>query len=196
MSAKQNKTEKGEQPAAKRPRAPRSPVAKTTVVIAGVITVVFAGYLISGLFTDGTGEAIGSENTANAPKYRTVLPDGKSAEELDGWQRVSPPGSAPVFAYEDSIGGVAISVSQQPMPDSLSGGQVAELAKKFNATNELKAGGTTAYLGTSAKGPQSVIFAKADLLILIKSEENIGDKQWIAYINSLNNIYTRNVPKF
>lgn len=117
-----------------------------------------------------------------------MLPKGKSIKELGGWKRVSPPKNDPVFAYLDTIDGVPVSVSQQPLPRSFesdTNNQVAELAKKFNATDTINAGGATAYVGTSSKGPQSVIFTSGDLLILIKSEKKISDASWAKYAESL-----------
>lgn len=123
-------------------------------------------------------------------EYQTVLPESKSITQLGGWKRVSPPDSEPVYAYTDRLDDTAISVSQQPLPESFKQGgvdsQVADLAKKFNATTSFDAGTTTAYIGTSAKGPQSVIFTKNSLLILIKSQANIKEDSWVRYVKSLN----------
>jgi len=122
------------------------------------------------------------------PSYTTMLPKGKSVESLGGWKRVSPPGKDPVFAFSDSIDSVPISVSEQPLPQSFkndTSGQVAELAQKFSATDKLDAGSMTVYIGTSSKGPQSVIFAKNNLLVLIKSEKKIEDASWTTYVQSL-----------
>lgn len=124
-----------------------------------------------------------SEN-GNSPGYQTVIPKGKTISDLGGWKRISPPKASPVYAYSDTLDNVSISVSQQPLPPSFNGG-VAELAKKFNATDKVDANGTDVYIGTSAKGPQSTIFTKNGLLILIKSHKNIDDKAWAYYIESL-----------
>lgn len=120
--------------------------------------------------------------------YQTILPSGKTITDLGGWQRVSPPESDPVYAYTDTIKGVSVSVSQQPLPDSFKDDadtQVTDLAKKFNATAQIDSDGVIVYIGTSAKGPQSVIFTKNDLLILIKSQQKISDTDWANYIASL-----------
>jgi len=122
------------------------------------------------------------------PGYNTVLPEGKSINSLGGWERISPPNTEPVFAYTDTIDGVSVSVSQQPLPESFKAdvtGKVSELAEKFNATKKITADAVTVYLGTSAQGPQSAIFTKDNLLILIKSQENIKDDAWANYIKSL-----------
>lgn len=117
-----------------------------------------------------------------SPEYPTALPEGKSAEDLGGWKRVSPPGDDPVFAYTDSIDDITISVSQQPIPDGL---DIAELARSYSATTTLDVKGTDVYIGTSAQGPQSVILSKNGLLILIKSQYKIPEDSWVEYIASL-----------
>lgn len=122
-------------------------------------------------------------------EYQTVLPESKSIDALGGWKRVSPPNTTAVYAYVDAIDGIAVSVSQQPLPANFKNdidSQVAELAKKFDATDKLTAGDTKVYYGTSAKGPQSVIFTKNGLLILMKSQAKISPDSWTKYIKSLN----------
>lgn len=123
------------------------------------------------------------------PTYETVLPSDKSIDELGGWKLSSPPNNDPVFAYNDSVDNIAISVSQQPIPKSFEGdvtNKVLELAKQNNATTELKVKNLTVYIGASAKGPQSVIFVKGNLLIFIKSQEKISNDAWSTYVENLN----------
>lgn len=132
---------------------------------------------------------INVSSRAKMPEYQTVLPGTKPISELGGWRRISPPQKDPVFAYADTIGDVSISISQQPLPASFRSdvdGQVAEMAKKFNATTKIDAEGTKVYIGTSVKGPQSAILTKHDLLILIKSQSKIDDVAWVEYVKSLN----------
>lgn len=107
---------------------------------------------------------------------------------MGGWQKLTPPDSAPAYVFIDSIDGVGISVSQQELPASLkdnNGAKVAEVAKSYNATKTIYADSTKVYIGTNADGPQSVIFTKNNLLVLIKSRAVIQDQSWVAYINSL-----------
>ena len=164
---------------------------KKRIIIASIATIAIAGSLAASALIGGQAAKEDTTHTAIVEnlEYQTVLPSGKTISELGGWQRVSPQASTPVYAYTDTIGSVSISVSQQPLPDNLmgaSGDPVAELAKKFNATNEIDAGGTTVHIGTSAKGPQSALFSKNSLLIMIKSQKKIDDKSWAQYIKSLN----------
>lgn len=127
--------------------------------------------------------------TKGTPEYSTMLPTGKNISNLGGWTRVSPSNSDPVFAYTDKISDIKIIVSQQPIPDTLKSDsttdQVEQLAKNFNANEKITVGDTTVYIGTSSDGPQSVIFTKNNLLILIKSDSRITNNDWLNYINSL-----------
>lgn len=161
---------------------------KKSVVIATIVFVVVLALIIT--------LALGRANVHNdspihpteSPTYQTVLPSNKSIGSLGGWQRVSPAGSAAVYAYADTITGVPVTVSEQPIPDSFksdTSGQIAQLAQSYNATDTLDADGVKVYVGTSAKGPQSVILTKNNLLILIKSQQKISDSAWISYAKSL-----------
>lgn len=125
---------------------------------------------------------------SQAPQFDAVLPQGKTIEKLGGWVRVSPPDKDPVFAFVDVVNGVQLNVSQQELPQNLrtdTAKKVAELAEGFAANEKIIADGVEAYVGTSIRGPQSVIFVKNDLLILIKSSSRLTNQQWAAYIHSL-----------
>lgn len=122
------------------------------------------------------------------PPFSTILPAGKTSASLGGWARVSPPDRDPVYAYVDQINNIQINVSEQPLPANFKNNttaKIAQLAEGFNATDKITASDITVYIGTSAKGPQSVIFTEHNLLILIKSTSMLSNNQWIAYISSL-----------
>lgn len=122
------------------------------------------------------------------PDYQTVLPAGKTIQDLGGWVRVSPPNRNPVYAYTDKIGKVRVDVSEQPLPPTLQNDTstaIARLADSLKASSTLTAGETTVYLGASPKGSQSLMLSKNNLLILIKSASPLTDKKWITYIDSL-----------
>lgn len=167
-----------------------------------IISVASACILIAAFFLlqqkDSTGSSAAAAATSNSsakqtlvkgtPDYDTVLPAGKTISDLGGWTRISPSGRDPVYTYADKIGHTKISVSEQPLPanfETNTAGQIAELAEGFNADQKLTLSGTTVYIGTSAEGPQSVIFSKNKLLILIKSAAKISNDHWAAYINNL-----------
>lgn len=162
------------------------------VVIAGIGA--FTLYLIDQQRKTGTYTTITENGTKvtelnkEQPTYNTLLPAGKSITDLGGWTRVSPPERNAVFAYVDHIGKVQINVSEQPLPDGFKedlSNQIAYLAKGYHADVKIDANGTDVYIGTSAKGPQSVIFTKNNLLILIKATSQIANDDWATYINAL-----------
>lgn len=119
------------------------------------------------------------------PTFSTILPAGKTIDELGGWARNSPSDRAPAYAYRDTIDGTSISVTEQLAPASLQNDQIADLAEKANYSDKIQAGSTAAYIGTSAKGPQSAIFIRSNLFVTIKSDQKISDKSWVSYIKSL-----------
>lgn len=119
-----------------------------------------------------------------SPDFITITPGGASVGQLGGWQRLK----SDVYAYTDRLDNVLISVSEQLLPSDFTENTEAameNLASKFHATTSLQSGNTTIYIGTSAKGPQSVIFTKNSLLIMIKSESKISNKSWQQYVDNL-----------
>ena len=129
-----------------------------------------------------------SADMAQSPQYATILPSGKTIQQLGGWSRVSPQNSTPVYSYADTLESIVISVSQQPLPETFKSEpelQTSKLAESYSATTKFDASGTTIYLGTSASGPQSVIFTKNRLLVLIKSQNKISENAWKSYVQAL-----------
>jgi len=139
--------------------------------------------------TDASGGSVKTQQLAQSPDYQTIVPKGKSTDDM-GWQRVSPPNSSAVFAYPDTINGVSVDVTQQPIPDSFKSNvdsSVASLAKSYNASEKIIAGTTPIYVGTSgADGPQSAIFTKDNLLVLVKTTSKVEEADWAKYVESLN----------
>jgi len=137
-----------------------------------------------------TQEDLGSASLSKGkPTFDTISPASLNIEQKGGWTRISPPSREPVYAYTDSIGQIPIIVSEQRLPQKLQGDvdqNISDLASSYAANEKLKTGDTTVYIGTSAKGPQSVIFVKNNLLVLIKSDSAIPEKAWKTYISSMN----------
>lgn len=123
---------------------------------------------------------------AKEPEFRTVLPEGDA--DYTSSKKIAYDAQKKVASYTDTLNGVPITVSQQPLPDSFKDdpdGQVKKIAENFSANKEIKAGGLVAYLGTSAKGPQSLVLKRGDLLIFIFSQRAIPDDVWGTYILAL-----------
>jgi hypothetical protein len=130
---------------------------------------------------------LGSE--AQNPDFDTVLPVGKTIEDLGGWGRVSPPDRDPVYAYSDTLASVHIVVSEQKVPSDFSSdvpGHLSRIAKQFGASKKLTTtDGAILYLGTAANGSQSIVTSKNGLLILMRSTSVIGDQIWNDYVFAL-----------
>lgn len=158
---------------------------KPRLAVALAIALLVAGCIGGVLLYRNT---LANNRLNKSPQYNTLTPTETPVEQLGGWQRISPPGKDPVFAYVDTIEGVSVSVSQEPLPVAMqvdTDSKVAEIAKRLNATTVIAAGETRVYIGISAKGPQSVVFTKNGLLIFIKSQKKITDIAWAQYIKSL-----------
>ena len=161
---------------------------RSRIIVASVSVVVLAGLVAGGLFawrtyTSNQTTVIGDTDL----KFRVLLPGGKGIDSVNG-QALIPPTGAPYFVYLDRINNVDVQVTEQQLPASFKNdvnGQVAQVAKSYNATDSVKASGTTAYIGTNINGPQSVILTKQSLLVLIKSQATISDKAWVNYLSSL-----------
>lgn len=122
------------------------------------------------------------------PNY-AVLPEGKNIDQLGGWQLLSPPDGSKVYVYSDKLDGIKIKVSQQILPKDFTSNpnaKLSDVAKGYNATRIIDVDGIKVYIGTNAEGPQSVIFIKNGLLVLIKSDKPISDTSYSAYVKSLN----------
>lgn len=155
-----------------------------------VITGVLVGSLVlfrkNTISSTDTSDSTGVLSEKNAkPEFAYTVPDGEE-KRIDGAVRYD--AEKKVVNYKDSIGGVPIVISQQPLPTGFKEGtqdKVKKLAEEFAATEELVTANPTAYLGTSAKGPQTVIFAKNNLLIFIQSTKEIDKADWAQYITAL-----------
>lgn len=157
-------------------------VAAIVLVGAGVFGIVELRNQTSG--ADNEGKGVLSENT-ETPTFEYSLPKGNEAV-VDGNVRYD--SEKKVVNFQDSIGTTTIVVSQQPLPAGFENDtqeQVRKLAEGFSATKVLSTANPTAYLGTSVKGPQTVIFSKNNLLVFIQSAKRIDDKDWAEYITNL-----------
>lgn len=177
-----------------RPRWLKKKSVLVAAAIAALLGLSMVGYTLYGdnsTIGNGSGgdlNGIGDISKSKGPQYQTVLPAGKSIEQLGGWKRVSPPDKEPVFAFADQIGETQITVSQQPLPESFLkdiAGSIKTLAQQFTANEQISVRGKEVYIGTSIKGPQSVIFSTRGLLVLIKSDAKVSNDQWQRYIESI-----------
>lgn len=175
-------------------KAQAAKVPRKKLALSGILLAIALFTISSNLLTDHNAKVAADKNngqqslTKGTPDYATVLPTGKTIRDLGGWTLVSPTGRDPVYAYIDKIGNMQINVSQQPLPKEFkpdTAEKIEKLAKEYGASEKLTVGNTIVHIGTSEKGPQSVIFYRDDLLILMKSSVRIDNGEWATYVNSL-----------
>lgn len=141
-------------------------------------------------------QPIGSDKKATAsriplnqsPAFSTILPQGKTAEDVGGFAKVSPAGAPATYAYKDKINNIDILVSEQELPESMktdTSAQVEKLAIGFNATQSVKTEKVEFFIGTSTSGEQSVITYTKTLLVFLKSSAKISNERWQSYIEDL-----------
>lgn len=93
-----------------------------------------------------------------------------------------------VVSFADKIAGINVIISQQQLPENFKpavADNVRKMAEQFYANVPLDIKDGSAFLGTSVKGPQTVIINKNNLIIFIQSEKQIDAKDWVNYINTL-----------
>lgn len=157
-------------------------MAAVVIISLGAFAVVQTRGSSSETGTDTPG--VLSEKTEK-PTFEYSLPKG---EESNATGEVRYDSEKKVVNFQDSIGGVAITISQQPLPTGFeddTDAKVKRLAEDFSAKEVLATANPTAYLGTSAKGPQTVVFAKKNLLVFIQSAKEIDNNDWAEYITNL-----------
>lgn len=183
----------------RRPKFSKRTWATSGTVLALTIITIGSYQLLGNHAPDHLGAAIGAtgnpsptatvKRNVKSPDYSTILPAGKTIQELGGWNAISRPNQEnPAYVYIDKIGQVQISVDEQPLPANFqnnTASKVAQVAQNFNAGEKITAGSMTIYIATSSSGQQSVIFSKDNLLVLIKSAGTVSTSQWAAYVNSL-----------
>lgn len=131
----------------------------------------------------------GSLPRNQTPEFATLLPKGKTADQLGGFARISPPDKEAVYGFADTYQNYQINVSQQKVPAIFKGNEDAkleELAKSYQATSVIQIDDSRVYHGYAQNAKvQSLIFIKNDLLIFIRSPQKLSDEAWASYIISL-----------
>jgi len=161
---------------------------KAGIMLAGLAVVGLAGFsafkLIDKTNSNDTRDVL--SDAVIEPEYDTVLPEGKKEETEGGKIGYDP--QRKVASFKDTIGGVPVTVSQQPLPEPFKANpdeEIKKVAENFSATEVISEANPRIYLGNDVKGPQTVIFHKNDVLVFILSSQPIDNKQWVAYITEL-----------
>lgn len=174
----------------KLPKLPKNLSYKKAGIGAGALVIVLVIGVVALQARDNKGEKTGNTGVlgtaSQKPTFEYNLPTGAASGVKK--ENVRYDAQRKVVNFTDSIGGVTITISQQPLPDKFkenTDDEVKKLAESFSATEVLSTANPTAYLGTSAKGPQTVIFSKKGLLVFIQSTKEIDNHDWAEYITKL-----------
>lgn len=155
----------------------------TLVCIFIIIFVSFKMFINRKVPDPGTGQS--KPKVSHEPKFDIVTPAGRDIKK----ESIQYDAEKNFAKYDDQIDGVQISVSQQPVPNNFKGNEAAELklvAEGFAAKDQLQTDNdVAAYIGRSAKGPQTVILIKKDKLMFIKTASQIDVKSIEVYVNNL-----------
>lgn len=150
----------------------------------GVLAIVGFGatQVLPGSKGKPAGQVQGATASAQKPDFDIIT------SPTTPTQQVKFDGEKKVAQFPDKVGDTTVVVSQQQLPDNFKSdpeNEVKKLAEGFSATDVLTGGDQIAYLGTSAKGAQTVVLQKNGLLIFLFSTESIGKDVWSDYIATL-----------
>lgn len=156
--------------------------------IAGAMTVIaligFAGYKVLPGFINKEEDSQVLASKTEKPTYDVTKPDNVNAANGE----VKFDAEKQVASFSDTVGGVKVTVSQQPMPENFKSnpyGELEKLATSFSATESFAVNDFKVFIGTSAKGPQSLILIKDKKLIFIYAERKLPNTEWVKYIETL-----------
>jgi hypothetical protein len=158
-------------------------------VISAVIVIAIVGWLVGvpSLRSPVTGKSAATISQAVVkPTFKTLAPNGALTTTVS--KAITYDQSKKVASFEDTINGVQITVSMQPLPDSVKpdvSANVQKIAEGFAANTKLNVSSGDAYLGTSEKGPQSIVGDKNNLLVFMYSSTKIDQQAWANYFNAL-----------
>lgn len=92
------------------------------------------------------------------------------------------------YIFSDTYNDVAITVSEQPLPDALKadGAKVKELATSIGATERVETADGVLYVSPSDDATsQRVVYASKQLLLLITATGILKNSEWVAFIQDL-----------
>lgn len=156
---------------------------KKFLIASGVTVLVLVTGVTAFIIKSNLSDKKNVASNTGIPDY--ALPDG-SSEGVEGDIRYDT--EKELIGYKDSIGGVEISVNQQPIPEEMKADideTIKKAADEMGATTVLVTATPTAYLKTAALDKQIVLFAKGDKVFVIQSEGKIDEYDWATYITNL-----------
>ncbi|MDN5835150.1 MAG: hypothetical protein L0H36_00775 [bacterium] len=168
---------------------------KNVIIGSTIIFVILVGLTLLLISLIGQDRQVSVHQTGDAtcpsaPAYPMKTPGGVAIDKLGGWKPVCPPDSTPTYAFTDKLKGASLVVTQQKLPDDFQQSpttRIQEIAKNYDT--KLPTVNMLAYLGTNARGPQSIIATDYRLLTLIQSTATVDNDDWVKYLDSFQTIY-------
>lgn len=158
-------------------------LAKIAVVVVAAGTLLVR--IVPNIYQNVTEEGgILGEADPVVPTFPVLTTNGAVQEGLVFDKDVS------IASYQDEVGGLLATVSQQPMPPAVKADQsgVEKLALSMSdksIINRYETEKGQIYVVEAQNTAQTVIFGYKDLLIFIRSSGNIADELWVDYVNHL-----------
>lgn len=97
-------------------------------------------------------------------------------------------GKRQMYKYDDVHNGVTMTISQQPLPDSLRANpkEIQKIAESIGAKEKVVTTNGDAYISTDDKtATQRVVVAHRQLLVFIQSSKSMTNAEWVSYIQQL-----------
>jgi len=141
--------------------------------------------LVPGIYSNLTGERdILGDTESISPDFDTLAPSGGQPADAVFDQEVG------VAIFRDDIGGLAATISQQPLPADIKDDPagVEKLAQSLSDTSSIVRHETNkglVYIVTSTTDTETALFKHQELLISIRSAGQPDAQSWVDYVNAL-----------
>lgn len=181
-------------PKVKLPKPSKKVVVITLIVIVSVALIAGGVFATSKLIHHTPQSALNGGDklktaVAGSPTYTPVVPETKSELASTKTAGTGFDGTRDTYSYQDSISGLAFTVSQQPMPSDNATPQakIDKIAKAIGGTTVVKIpNGTKGYISGDVKsGNQVIVFTLHNLLVFIQSPFSHPPSDWETYIATL-----------
>ncbi len=139
----------------------------------------------NGAQSGGKTAVLGTQTgSGGTPDFTTVKPAANPVQiSFDAERRIA--------VFQDTVSGVAITITEQPYPDTLkkTDNGLEALAKSLNDYESYHSFGTQSkgmiHVANLKSGKQTLIFTVGDVMVFVNSSQEIAEEQWAAYLESL-----------
>jgi hypothetical protein len=159
---------------------------KRIVRVATIGIAVIALLAVSNAWLQGRHRAADHAVNASTPTYaplQSQTPARQHATEPAHYDS-----QKQLYLFHDNYHGVAITVSQQPMPASVQPGKnkLADIAQSIGATEKIETiHDDVFYTKPDTSGAQRLVFTNGQTLVFITSQGSLSNKEWVDYVQNL-----------